>query len=49
MMFPKTGFPSFMAGEVAPTNHAHFLFRSGETGIANVMRRLFTGDTRLID
>ncbi|MBW1816716.1 MAG: transposase, partial [Deltaproteobacteria bacterium] len=24
-------------------NHAHFLFRSGESGISNVMRRLLTG------
>jgi len=25
------------------SNHAHFLFRSGESGIAKVMRRLLTG------
>ncbi len=42
MMFPKIGFLSFMAGEVTPINHAHFLFRGGETGIANIMRRLLT-------
>ena len=25
------------------SNHAHFLFRSGESGISQVMRRLLTG------
>lgn len=28
---------------VLMTNHAHFLFRSGKTGISTVMRRLLTG------
>ena len=41
VLLPETN--TFCYAWALVSNHAHFLFRSGDTGIATLMRRLLTG------